>query len=439
MNRRRFFRTLGGVGLAAAFPSIVRAQTLGLGGGTAPSNRLTVGFVGGGGISGGHVAHVTGDKSLQLVAMADVDRNTLQFNKDKISQQYAERDGTSGYDGLRLTKDFREVVNDPSIDVIFNCTPDHWHALPLIYAARAGKSIYSEKPLSRTAEEGVAMVAAVERAGVVCQIGSQQRSSNEFIRAISLVRNGALGKIKRVEVGLPSQGGQSHAFLSPAPENVPDNLDYEFWTGPAQMIPYHSSRVHFNWRWRYEYAGGQLTDWINHHYDIAQIALGVSDEIPHTISNIEGQFALQQLFNTASDYSFHSHYSNNRVIEVSSRTRMGIRFEGEDGWLYVNRGEMEYSSKVLKSMALPTQGWSPSGSATEHRQNFFDCIRSRTKPRSRIDQAHNTAMVGHLVNAALRAGAAQVKWDAASGKVVEDPAVAAQLRSNYRGPWHLPA
>jgi predicted dehydrogenase len=437
MNRRRFLRTLGGVGLAAAVPQIVRAETLGLGGGTAPSNRLNVGFIAGGGISGGHVAHVTGDKSLQLVAMAEVDRNVLQANREKISKQYAERDGTSGYDGMRLCHDFREVVNDPSIDVIFNCTPDHWHALPLIYAARAGKSIYSEKPLSRTAEEGAAMVAAIERAGVVCQIGSQQRSGTEFLRAIALVRNGTLGKIKQVIVGLPAGGGNS-AYTAPVAEKVPDHLDYELWTGPAAMIPYHSARSHFNWRWRYEYAGGQLTDWINHHYDCAQIALDVSDEIPHTISEIDGAFSLPEIYNTAGEYSFRAHYSGDRAIDVSSRNPIGIRYIGENGWVFVNRGVMEFSSKQLQSMALPSQGWSQTGSATEHRQNFFDCIRNRTKPRSRIDQAHKTAMVAHLVNAALRAGEKQVRWDATAQRVTNSPAIEAQMRANYRAPWHLP-
>lgn len=439
MNRRRFLRLVGSAATALAVaPQIVRAQTLGLGGGTAPSNRLNVGFIGGGGISHGHVNHVLHDSALQLLAFAEADADVLENNRKKISQHYAEATGVSNWNGLRVTKDFRDLTGAPDIDVIFNCTPDHWHALPVIYAARAGKHLYTEKPLSRTAEEGWAMVRAVEAAGVACQVGSQQRSSPEFIRAITLVRNGVLGKIKRVIVGLPSNGGVGYAVTSTA-QTVPPALDYDLWVGPAPFLPYIAERNHFHWRWRYEFAGGQLTDWINHHFDIAQVALGVSDEIPERIADISGAFALPAIYNTASDYAFRAEYSGGRHIEVSSRNPMGVRFEGENGWVYVNRGVLQYSDRVLQSVTPAAQGYQVSGGSADHRTNFFNCIRNGTTTRSPIRQAQKTALVAHLVNAALRTGATEVRWDAQAERPLKAPAIERLLAANYRAPWHLPA
>jgi predicted dehydrogenase len=429
---------LGGTtAVAAGFPSIVRAQTLGLGG-PAPSARLNVGFVGGGGISGGHIDHVLKDPSLQLVSICDVDRLVLEKRRAQISKHYAELAGTTSFAGPSTHTDFLELVNDPSIDALFVCTPDHWHALVLIHAARAGKSVYCEKPLSRTAAEGLAMVEAVRRSGVVCQIGSQQRSSREFQRAITLVRNGSLGRIRRVQVGLPGGGGVQQ-IVSTAGQPVPATLDYERWVGPSPFLPYVEDRLHWNWRWCYEFAGGQLTDWINHHYDIAQVALGLSDELPVAIRDASAVFHTNPIYNTATSYSFTAHYAGGQVIEVSSSYPMGIRFEGEEGWLHVNRGIADFSNPALRSAPLPSQGFSIDGGLSNHRQNFFDCIKSRARTRSPIDQAHKTAMVAHLANSAMRAGLSEVRWDAAAGRIAGAPAAERFLSPTYRSPWHLPA
>lgn len=432
MNRRQFLGVVGCSAVACSFPSIVKSQTLGLQG-TAPSNRLTVGIIGLGVISRGHLTYVLNSPELQLVAICDVDRSVLKANRKFIDKYYADHGGSSA--GLKEHTDFLAVVNDPSIDIIFNCTPDHWHALTLLHAARAGKSIYSEKPLCRTPAEGYAMVAEVERSGVVCQIGSQQRSSSEFQRAISLARNGDLGQIKRIKVVLPSGGGLQ-GIKTAAPQSVPSSLDYERWVGPSPLLPYVAERVHYNWRWCYEFAGGQLTDWINHHYDIAQLALGVSDEMPMAIRDIHAEFHTSPIYNTATQYSFTAVYSGKRQIEVSSQGQGGLTIEGDQATVFVTRGRSEFSRPSHRAIALPTQGFNLGPS--DHRRNFIDCIRKGTRPRSPIDQAHKTAMVAHIANAAMRAGLGEVQWDDTK-RTVSSPAAARFLHSTYRAPWCLPA
>ena len=436
MYRRSFFRLLGGAAAVASAPRFLRAQSLA--GPSAPSGRLNVGFIGHGGISWGHFRDVLNDPSLQLRWLCDVDQEHLDSALSAANRSYAERAGTTSYSGLRTTNDFREVVGDPEVDVVFVLTPDHWHALPTIMAARAGKDVFCEKPLSRTLEEGRIMLEAVERAGIVTQVGNWQRSTAEFKRALGLVRLGALGKLHRVQVGLPAEGGLKD-FSGPAvPQPVPETLDYERWLGPAAALPYIPERTHFHWRWRYEFAGGQLTDWINHHYDIAQVALGVSDEDPVAIKDVRGEFHTNSIYNTATRYFFTVHYAGGQMIEVSSDFPMGVRFEGEDGWVYANRGSIEHSTPALRALPLPSQSFSMGDDG--HDANFFASVRSRAVSRGPFRHAYHTANVAHLANAALRAGLSEVRWDPVAGRTTGPGAAEANrfLTSNYRAPWHLP-
>ncbi len=437
MQRRSFLRSLGSAALAAAAaPQFLRAASLA--GNTAPSNRLTVGFIGHGGISWGHFRDVVADPTLELRWLCDVDTTHLETALSYAQREYAARAGTSTYTGFRTTGDFREVVADPAVDVVFVLTPDHWHALPTIMAARAGKDVFCEKPLSRTLEEGRAMLESVERAGIVTQVGNWQRSKPEFKRVIQLARNGALGRIDRVRVGLPPIGGPREGVtVSGAAQPVPPELDYEMWLGPAPALPYVQERVHFHWRWRYEFAGGQLTDWINHHFDIAQVALGVSDEDPVRISDAHAQFHTNSIYNTATHYTFTAHYAGGQKIEVSSEFPMGLRIDGSDGWVYANRGSIEHSSPALRALPMPSQGFSLGEGG--HDANFFECVRTRAISRGPFRHAYHSANAAHLANAALRAGYRELKWDPARHEVIGAPDAERFLTANYRAPWHLPA
>ncbi len=436
MQRRSFLKLLAASSAAVAFPSIVRAETLGLNGKTAPSNRLTLGFIGVGSQGGGHFGGELGDKLVQVNGICDVDASRVQKAKQKLEAVYGAQIASGAYKGCFCTGDFRELIARPDIDAVWISVPDHWHALPVIHAAQAGKDIYAEKPLSLTISEGQAMVRAVQQSGVVCQIGSQQRSGGEFQRAVQLTRNGLLGKITRVQVGLP--GGAGANLKAPMlPQQVPEGFDYDMWLGPAPLAPYYKERCHYEFRWSLDYSGGQLTDWIGHHFDIASWALDLTHTGPVAIKNATAKFATGPLYNTASDYSFEAHYANGTVIDVSSKNRNGLRIEGADGWVYVNRGVSEFSSPELAKASFPSNGFRLA--ATNHTKNFFDCVQSRQTPICPIDEALRTVSVAHLANAAFRTGRSELQWDPDKQEVIDAPDAAGLLKRAYRSPWALPA
>ncbi len=436
MNRRSFLNLLATSSAAVAFPSIVRAETLGRNGGIAPSNRINLGYIGVGSQGGGHFRAELGNSGIQTVGICDVDTEHLNGAKSALEKAYAARISSGEYKGVFTTGDFRELIARPEVDAVWISVPDHWHALPLIHAAQAGKDIYAEKPLSLTIPEGQAMVRAVQDAGVVCQIGSQQRSSSEFQRIVQLARNGVLGKITRVQVGLP--GGAGPNISAPmAPQAVPAGFDYNFWLGPAPEAPYYKERCFWNFRWQFDYSGGQLTDWIGHHFDIASWAMDVTHTGPIAIKNASAKFPTGPLYNTANDYSFEAHFANGTVIEVASSNKMGVRIEGTNGWAYANRGIFESSSPEFATMSFPTSGFHLE--AVNHTQNFLNCVASRETPICPIDEALRVVSSAHLANVAFRTGRSELKWDPDKQEVIDAPDAAALLRRAYRGPWSLPA
>jgi len=417
------------------FPSIVRAQTLGLNGKVSPSNRLALGYIGVGHQGGGHFGSGLSNPQIQTNGICDVDQAHLQPALKKLQTAYGKKIASGTYKGCFTTGDFRELVARPDIDAVWISVPDHWHALPLIAAARAGKDIYAEKPLSLTIPEGQAMVRAVEQSGVVCQIGQQQRSGIQFQRAVQLVRNGFLGKITKVQVGLGGGGGAGLAAPM-APQQVPAGFDYETWLGPAPEAPYYKERCHYQYRWNYDYSGGQLTDWIGHHFDIATWALNLQRTGPVAIKKAEAEFNPGPLYNTAIHYFFEAHYANGIAIEVFSKNPKGTRIEGENGWLFVSRGAFDVSNPEWLTVQFPTNGFhlDPIG----HTENFLDCVASRKIPICPIEEAHRAVSVAHLANAAFRTGRSELRWDPDAQQVIDAPDAQGILTRAYRSPWQLP-
>ncbi|HKB90011.1 MAG TPA: Gfo/Idh/MocA family oxidoreductase [Opitutaceae bacterium] len=435
MRRRDFLKlaTKSAAGLAVA-PFIIPSSAFGRIG---PSNRLTMGIIGVGSQGSSHLKTLVNDVHVQIVAVCDVDGERRDKAKELVEATYASRAPSGSYKGCAALSDFRELLARPDIDAVLIAVPDHWHALPVIYAARAGKDIYAEKPLSLTIPEGQAMVRAVEESGVVCQIGSQQRSSPEFQRCVELARNGFLGKLTRVTVGLPPGAGPvSTEPLSP--QAVPPTFDYDMWLGPAQPAPYFKQRCHWDFRWIYDYSGGQLTDWIGHHFDIGVWGAGVSHTGPIAIKNASAEFAKGPLYNTAMRYSFEAHYANGLVVDVSSKNRDGVEFIGTEGSCWAARGKSDFSSPLLRTVPIPSTGWRIPDRTTSHRQNFFDCIVSRQTPRCPIQEAHRVVSVAHLANLAFRTGRSELQWDPDQQKVVNAPEVEQLMTRAYRGPWQLP-
>jgi predicted dehydrogenase len=430
LPRRSFLKYLAA---GASLPLIVRAQTLGLGG-PAPSEVITIGCIGVGGQGNGLMGNFLGNPACRVVAVCDVDASRLEKARQRVNESY-------NATGCAAYGDHRELLAHPDLDAVVIATPDHWHALITVHAAQAGKHVYCEKPAATSIAEGRAMADAVRRAGVVCQIGSMQRSWGEFQRVVELARNGFLGEIKKVTVGLPA--GPDARPVPPEVlakgETPPPTLDYDRWLGPAPVVPYHADRVHYQWRWQFAFGGGQVTDWIGHHYDIAALATNVAHLQPVAIRAASARFDdIGAFIETATAYSFQAVYANGTVIETASSNPGGTRVEGTKGWVYANRGVLEHSSEALRRIVIPSQGYTLSAGPRSHTDEFLAAITTRATPRCPVIEAHNVAAVAHLANAAFRSGLSEVRWDPTTESLVGCPEAEPYLHRTYRAPHALP-
>ncbi len=344
------------------------------------------------------------------------------------------------YQGCGSYLDYEELLARPDLDAVIVATPDHWHALPVLAAARAGKHIFCEKPIANSIAECRAMVAGVERSGVVFQANNWQRSGAGFRRAIDLARGGHLGKITRVTVGLPGGGPRPGLNDKPTPAPAAADFDYARWLGPAPYRPYREKSIHFQWRWSYDFGGGQLSDWICHHYDIAVLALNLQGDEVAAIRNAKAAFSdlPAELRSTATNYSFDAVYPNGTVISVSSKNPSGVRIEGTEGWLYVTRGSSDCSPH-LKRVVIPSDQQIFGTSTTSHAQNMMDAIRTGATTRSPIAEVSRVTTVAHLANAALRSGRDAITWNASSGEITDAPDAQRFLAVTYRAPYTLQA
>ncbi|MEK7728318.1 MAG: Gfo/Idh/MocA family oxidoreductase, partial [candidate division KSB1 bacterium] len=367
----------------------------------------------------------------QILAVCDVDTAHRNRARDTINEKYGNKD-------CATYNDFREVLARNDIDAISLAVPDHWHGIIAVAVARAGKDIYGEKPLAYTISEGRAVVDAVQRHGVVWQTGSWQRSQQHFRFGCELVRNGRIGKVHTVRVGLPHGNSIDNRGTQPAP--IPEGFDYDMWLGPAPWRPYNPSRCHWNFRWISDYSGGQLTDWAGHHCDIAN--WGMATEYTAPIA-IEGRAvyppAQDGLFDTPESYYFECKFAEGFTMIVADRKQqpkgMGVQFVGENGWVYVDRSGIEAEPKsLLTSIIGPNE--IQLYQSNDHQQNFLDCVRTRALTITPVEVAHHSIMIGHLGVIAMKLGR-KVQWDGARERFVNDAEADRMLSRPMRSPWHL--
>lgn len=349
------------------------------------------------------------------------------------------------YPDAKGLKDFRAVMERDDIHVIINGTPDHWHTLVNLAALRAGKDVYSEKPLTLTIGEGQRLVAEVKKTGRVLQTGSQQRSDARFRLACELVRNGRIGKLKHVSVWLPS--GRREGPFMPSP--VPEGFDWDMWLGQAPKTDYVKERTHVTFRYWWEYSGGTMTDWGAHHNDIAMWGIGLERSGPVAI---EGKPLVEMIpggFTAFSEYAVNYTYANgvthscastpanawNGSVLDKSGQQHGVKFEGSDGWIFVTRGRIEASKPELLETPLPANAERLYVSAN-HMGNFFDCIRSRKAPVADAEIGHRSVSVCHLGVIALRLGR-KLTWDPAKEQFTGDNEANSHVSRPMRGPWTL--
>jgi predicted dehydrogenase len=392
-----------------------------------PSDLIRVAVVGVGNQGKGDMNAV----KKNVVAVCDVDKDRAAAAAKEI-----EKGGVTPF----VTGDYRALLERKDVDAILNVTPDHWHALITVDSCNAGKDVYCEKPLSLVVSEGRAMVNAARKNKRIVQTGSQQRSAKEFRHACELVRNGALGKLTEVKVGLPGPNWTQRAKM-PVPDSAaPAALDYERWLGPAPERKYNANRVHYLFRFFWDYSGGQQTNFGAHDLDITQWALGMDDSGPTTVEGT-ATFNKDKWFETPETakqtFTYASGVKVNCTLGAGGNPG-GVTFVGEKGTIYVKRGGLTVTlngEKVADPYKLPT-GDVKLYVSTGHFADWLACIKSRKLPICDVEIGHRSATVCHLGNIAIRTGR-KIAWDAKTETIVGDKEASAMLTKEYRKPWKL--
>lgn len=443
MSRRQFAVAALAV---AAFPQIVRAAAIGVTGKPSANSRINVAMIGTGNQGFNDLRSILPDERVQLVAVCDANREGPGYwdgavagrepARRLVNEFYAKKNNAS-YKGCDAVADFRELYARRDIDAVMIATPDHWHAHMAVEACKAGKDVYCQKPLSLTVTEGRAMADAARKYERVFQTGSQQRSDEKFRKGCELVRNGRIGKLTAVKVGLPG-GWRDYGKTGDRkrPEKIPDGFDYDMWLGPALWAPYAPARTHVNFRWIYDYSGGQVTDWGGHHPDIAQWGMNTERTGPVEIRNAIAVFPPDELWNTATEFSFDAVYANGLVMNVSNKNRMGVTFIGEKGSVYVNRGELRTDPENLVETVIgPNE--TRLYASRDHFRNWVDCILSRKETIAPPEIAHRSITICHLGNIAMRLRRESLKWDPKKERILNDPDAAVMLSRAHRSPWAI--
>jgi len=464
LNRRNFLKAAGS---AAILPAALRGNAAQSSGAIAktvtssPNNLINVGVIGMGMQGPGNTKGFLASDDCRVVAACDIDANHLQAAVKMINDNYGNED-CKGY------HDFRELLAREDIDAVMLAVPDHWHEIVATEAARRKKDVYSEKPLAHTIAEQQSIVRAVKQNGIIWQMGSWQRSEPTFHKAAEIVRNGLIGTVTHVEVGLPAGHGDfggvgkealaklaangvtatSLTEVLPGTKawdllaiNPPPELDYETWIGPSKMVPYIKARSHMGWRWNYNTGGGQLMDWIGHHCDIAHWGLDFDNSGP---SEVEGSGELPSanaIYNTSPKYRFELKYPGGVTMTIAGGypdIKMGTKWIGTEGWVWVDRGRFEssnpawkqgkYLPRELRTVKLYT--------SANHQQNLLDCIKTRQQTVTPVEVGHHSAIPGHLCLISMLTGK-KIRWDAKEEKIIGDPEASKLLTREYRGPWKM--
>ena len=396
-----------------------------------PSGKIHIAAVGIGWQGGYNLGQFLQNPDVQVVAVCDLDENHLARAKKTVDSRYENFDCPTYHD-------YREMFEKEDIDAVSLGLPDHWHALPAIAAAEKGYDVFGEKPFSHSLVEGRAMVDALNKNDCIWQTGSWQRSVPNFHHACELVRNGRIGKITHIEVGL---GGKFSVFSEDGKDKTaqapPETLDYKTWLGPSGIpkdLPYSPARVHKHWRWVMEHGGGQLMDWIGHHGDIAHWGVDLDNTGPVSIEGT-GKWDDDALWNAPYEYDCDLVYKNGMTMSVASKNQHGTKFIGEDGWLFVTRGKTECSNpEILKSVIGEDE--IKLYKSDNHWTNFTDSIKSRKPTITPAETAHRSASIGHLCNVAMYTGS-KIKFSPKKERIKNNPAATKLLMAPYKNGYQL--
>ncbi|MBI3466664.1 MAG: Gfo/Idh/MocA family oxidoreductase [Planctomycetes bacterium] len=421
-DRREFLKTSAAAFAAGGLSYWVGGQPAQAFNFQSPNERPVVGCIGTGDRwkAIGPQAMKFGD----VVAVCDVDSEHAGTARDKVRSTQGEKGRT-----VDIYEDYRQVLDRKDVQVVTIVTPDHWHSKIAIAALKAGKDIYCEKPLTLTIDEGKQIIKVLDETKRVFQVGTQQRSemNERFLTAVALVRAGRIGKLKTVQcaIGGAPKGGPF------APSAPPSNLNWDMWLGQTPLTDYMEKRVHYEFRWWYEYSGGKMTDWGAHHVDIAQWAMGMENSGPSMIEGTathpcpfkDGHPTESNIYNTATEFSVRCLFPNGVEMTVRHDTENGIRFTGDQGSIFVSRGKLTGQAvDDLKTNPLPEnaltdlcKGKKPGS----HMGNFFECVKTRDLPISDVYTHHRAMTTCHLANIAIRLGR-KLQWDPKSQMIIGD-------------------
>lgn len=452
MERRNFLKN-SSAAMAGSFiiPTIVPSSVFGK---NAPSNKINVAQIGFGRIAMTHdLAETLTFDTARVIAVCDLDSNRVAKGKAFIEGYYAKKTGSKDAVTVKTYGDYREMLLNKDIDAVMISTPDHWHSQPAIEAALAGKDVYLQKPTSLTIAEGQKLVEVIKRKGTIFQVGTQQRAMPQFRIAAELVRNGRIGKLHTVEIGLPGDPSGPEAPEMP----VPKNLNYEMWLGSTPEVYYTEIRVHPQnsmtdrpgWLRCEQFGAGMITGWGQHHYDSA--AWGMDTEYTGPISiNAHAEFPKSGLWNVHGEFLSVAEYKNGITMISSGGYPNGIRYKGTEGWIFVTRGNYTASasdpvSKQRSSKALDASDPKILTSVIKENEthlykienqhgNWLDCIKTRKAPISNVEIGHRACSICLITHISMKLGR-KLDWDPEKEMFVKDDEANKMLSRTQRFPY----
>ena len=419
-TRRQFIKS--------TFPLIVSASVLGRGGAVAANSRIRMACIGLGGQGTSNMRAFLTDERVQIVAICDVDA------------KHREAAGAlAKVGGADLMRDFREALARTDVDVVLNATPDHWHSNIAIAAAKAGKDLYSEKPLGASIAEGRAICRAVEQNKRILQCGTWRRSGLKVRMACELVRNRYIGELKEIEVGVPGKFAVRGGFTGlEEPQPVPAHLDYAMWQGPALEKPYTEARCHFNFRWVNDYAPGYITDWGAHFIDVAQWGAGMDEATPTEVVAHDVKRRDKGIYDAPEEYRIEYRYANGVKMTLLSTTdpsKYGTRFIGTEGWIFTENDKLQASDINILRTKLKDSDVRLFESK-EHHRNFIDAVISRGQVAAPAETAQRAAATCYLgsISAAVKR---PLKFDPVAEKFIGDDEANTMLIKPMRDAWKI--
>ena len=452
VSRRRVLKAGLAGGAVIGFPMIVPSTVFGQ---YAPSKRINVGAIGVGRISRSHdMPGILKYDQARIIAVCDLDAHRLVEGKQLVNDYYSKKTGKR-YEGVTSYDNYHELLANKDIDAVVISAPDHWHALLGVAAVQAGKDVYLQKPTSLTISEGRVLSNAVQASGRILQIGSQQRSSVQFRYAAELVRNGRIGDLQRVEVGLPEDppGGDS------TPQPVPDGFNYDMWLGETAYVPYTLDRVHPRrgygrpgWMRVRQFDSGMITNWGAHHIDSAHWGMNTEYTGPSEVWVDHVEFPKSGLWDVHGAFKTEASYANGVRMSIGNDYPNGIKYYGSKGWIFVSRGneavtESDPVAKLQDATALaasdPKIIQSVIGpneihlyESTDQHGNWLDCIITRRQPVSPVEMGHracSTCLIHDIAMVLKR----KVYWDPVLERFKNDDEANTLLSRPQRAPYRF--